>query len=135
MKRLLLVLAVLATGCWRMTIRNGNPVGETPIDFDNKWHSGVVYGLAELTRPYDVSKVCPRGWAEYHIRRRSPRAWSRSSLSTCTTRRASQSAAPPARGGRRNRGHRTTIDVRCPRFSVLGRSFDGDQAGLADRGR
>jgi len=66
MKRLLLVLAVLATGCWRMTVRNGNPVGETPIDFDNKWHSGVVYGLAELTGPYDVSKVCPRGWAEIH---------------------------------------------------------------------
>jgi len=66
MKRLLLVLAVLATGCWRMTIRNGNPVGETPIDFDNKWHSGVVYGLAELTGPYDISKVCPRGWAEIH---------------------------------------------------------------------
>jgi len=66
MKRLLLVLAVLATVCWRMTVRNGNPVGETPIDFDNKWHSGVVYGLAELTGPYDVSKVCPRGWAEIH---------------------------------------------------------------------
>jgi len=66
MKRLLLVLAVLVTGCWRMTVRNGNPVGETPIDFDNKWHSGVVYGLAELTGPYDVSKVCPRGWAEIH---------------------------------------------------------------------
>jgi len=65
MKRLML-LAVLATGCWRMTVRNGNPVGETPIDFDNKWHSGVVYGLAELTGPYDVSKVCPRGWAEIH---------------------------------------------------------------------
>ena len=66
MNRLLLLLAVLLTGCWRMTVRNGNPVGETPIDFDNKWHSGVVYGLAELTGPYDVSKVCPRGWAEIH---------------------------------------------------------------------
>jgi hypothetical protein len=66
MKRLLLLIAVLLTGCWRMTVRNGNPVGETPIDFDNKWHSGVVYGLAELTGPYDVSKVCPRGWAEIH---------------------------------------------------------------------
>lgn len=66
MKRLLLAAALLLAGCFRMTIKNGNPVGQTPIEYDNKWHSGVVFGLAELSGPYDLSKVCPGGWAEIH---------------------------------------------------------------------
>lgn len=66
MKRILLVLAFAATGCWRMTVRNDRPAGETPIEYDGKWHSGVVFGLAELSGPYDLSKVCPRGWSEIH---------------------------------------------------------------------
>lgn len=66
MKRFLLVAALAATGCWRMTVRNDKPVGETPIEYDGKWHSGLVFGLAELSGPYDLSKICPRGWSEIH---------------------------------------------------------------------
>lgn len=35
MKRMVLILALALAGCWRMTVRNGNPVGATPIEFDN----------------------------------------------------------------------------------------------------
>lgn len=49
-----------------MTVSNGRPVGQTPIDYDNKWHSGVVFGLAELSGPYDLSKICPHGWSVIH---------------------------------------------------------------------
>ena len=68
MKRAPLVAAlVLLAGCWRTTIRNGStPIGQTPIEYDGKWHSGLVYGLAELSGPYDLSAVCPRGWSEIH---------------------------------------------------------------------
>ena len=68
MKRALLVAAlVLLAGCWRTTIRNGNtPIGQTPIEYDGKWHNGVVFGIAELSGPYDLQKVCPRGWAQVH---------------------------------------------------------------------
>jgi hypothetical protein len=66
MKRMVLILAIALTGCWRMTVRNGSPVGATPIEYDNKWHSGLIYGLAELSGPYDLSKVCPQGWSEIH---------------------------------------------------------------------
>jgi len=67
MKRIVLILALLLSGCWRVTIRNGTtPAGQTPIEFDNKWHSGLIYGLAELSGPYNLSEVCPRSWAEIH---------------------------------------------------------------------
>jgi len=66
MKRIALILAVALTGCWRMTVRNANPAGQTPIEFDEKWHSGLIFGLAELSGPYDLSKVCPSGWSQIH---------------------------------------------------------------------
>jgi len=66
MKRIVLILALALGGCWRMTVRNANPVGQMPIDYDNKWHSNAIYGLAELSGPYDLSKICPQGWAAIH---------------------------------------------------------------------
>ena len=68
MKRTLLAAVMLMlVGCWRTTVRNANtPVGSTPIEYDNKWHNGVVYGLAELSGPYDLSKVCPANWSQIH---------------------------------------------------------------------
>jgi hypothetical protein len=66
MKRILLILALAVTGCWRMTVRNGNPVGQTPIEYDDKWHHGFILGMVEVSGPYDLSKICSRGWAEIH---------------------------------------------------------------------
>jgi hypothetical protein len=65
-RSLMLALALAATGCFRMTVKNGLPVGRAPIEYDGKWHSGLVYGLAELSGPYDLSKVCPKDWSEIH---------------------------------------------------------------------
>jgi len=66
MKKILLLALLCSAGCYRMTIRNDRPVGQTPIEYDGKWHSGLIGGLAELSGPYDLSAVCPRGWAEIH---------------------------------------------------------------------
>jgi hypothetical protein len=68
MKRLVIVVALLVlAGCWRTTIRNGGtPIGQTPIEYDNLWHNGLIYGIAELSGPYDLQKVCPQGWSEIH---------------------------------------------------------------------
>ena len=66
MKRIVLILALAITGCWRMTVKNGNPVGQTPLDYDERWHSNAIYGLVEISGPYDLSKVCPRGWSVIH---------------------------------------------------------------------
>jgi hypothetical protein len=66
MKRILLILALVSMGCWKMTIRNDNPVGQAPIEYDNKWHHGFLLGMVEVSGPYDLSKVCPQGWSEIH---------------------------------------------------------------------
>lgn len=55
---------VLASGCFTTTVRSGKPPGDATAEYDGKWHSGVVWGIAELSGPYNLSEVCPNGWAE-----------------------------------------------------------------------
>ena len=74
MKRIVLILALALTGCFRMTVRNGKPAGQTPIEYDNKWHHGFILGMAEVSGPYDLSKICPQGWAEIHTETPAPQA-------------------------------------------------------------
>jgi Bor protein len=64
MTRLLPVLALLCAGCWATTIRSGRPPGQVPFGYDEKWHSGFVFGIAEMSGPYNLSEICPGGWAE-----------------------------------------------------------------------
>jgi hypothetical protein len=61
----LAVLSVLlTTGCYTTTLKSGLPAGPPTVEYDSKWHSGVVLGIAELSGPYDLQKACPNGWAE-----------------------------------------------------------------------
>jgi hypothetical protein len=54
-----------SSGCYATTIRSGlTPQPKPDIEYDEKWHHGVVLGLAELSGPYDLSEICPAGWAE-----------------------------------------------------------------------
>jgi hypothetical protein len=55
---------MLASGCYTTTVRSGKPPGDPTAEYDGKWHSGVVWGIAELSGPYDLSEICPNGWAE-----------------------------------------------------------------------
>jgi len=66
-KRARAVLLLLALpACFRTTVKNGEPVSSGPIEWNDRWHHGLVFGLAELSGPYDLSRLCPRGWAEIH---------------------------------------------------------------------
>jgi hypothetical protein len=59
------VLAVLgAPGCYTTTLQSGLPAAPPTVEYDDKWHSGVVLGIAELSGPYDLQKICPHGWAQ-----------------------------------------------------------------------
>lgn len=62
----LLALAALATltGCYTTTISSGKPAARASIEHDAKWHSGLVWGIAELSGPYNLQAICPQGWAE-----------------------------------------------------------------------
>jgi hypothetical protein len=60
----LAVIGMLATGCYTTTIHSGRPVSPATIGYDQRWHHGLFAGMAELSPAYDLSQVCPQGWAE-----------------------------------------------------------------------
>jgi hypothetical protein len=64
---LLAGVAVLAlAGCFRTTVRSGLPIGPTPIEYDDKWHHGFIFGMVEVSGPYDLQRICPQGWSQVH---------------------------------------------------------------------
>jgi hypothetical protein len=64
--RNLVLLAVLASlsGCYTTTLRSGKPSNTARIDLDHRWHHGVIWGIAELSGPYNLKQLCPNGWGE-----------------------------------------------------------------------
>ena len=61
---LLAVIAVGASGCYSTTLKNGKPIGDAPLEGDQRWHHGFVGGTSEASGPYQLSRICPEGWAE-----------------------------------------------------------------------
>ena len=59
----LLLLASLSASCYTTTIRSGAPPAAPGVEYDARWHHGLVWGIAELSGPYDLAHVCPRGWS------------------------------------------------------------------------
>jgi hypothetical protein len=59
-----LATCIAATSCFSTVVKSGAPPASAPIEYDEKWHSGLIFGLAELSGPYDLSRICPNGWAE-----------------------------------------------------------------------
>jgi hypothetical protein len=60
----LLVLFILASGCYTTTLRSGKPAGEPAPDADGHWHSGILTGGVDVSGAYDLKQLCPNGWAE-----------------------------------------------------------------------
>ncbi len=58
-------LSLLVTGCFTTTVRSGLPAGKTPVGFHDRWHSAFLLGSVSATPPYDLAKICPRGWSEF----------------------------------------------------------------------
>jgi hypothetical protein len=55
---------VALSGCFTSVVKSGAPAAPATAEYDEKWHSGFIYGIVELSGPYDLSRVCPNGWAE-----------------------------------------------------------------------
>jgi hypothetical protein len=52
-------------GCYATTIQSGRtPALKPSIEYDEKPHHGMLWGIAELSGPYDLDAICPHGWAE-----------------------------------------------------------------------
>lgn len=56
-------LSTMLAGCYTTTIHSGKPAERPAIEYDEKWHHGLVWGIAELSGPYDLKQICPNGWA------------------------------------------------------------------------
>jgi Bor protein len=52
------------SGCYTTTLRSGAVANPATVAFDDRWHHGLFWGLAELSGPYDLKQICPEGWAE-----------------------------------------------------------------------
>ena len=63
MRRTLLFAALLAgaTGCFHVNYVTDKPAAPSP-EYDD-WHHDLIFGLAELSDPVDVPKICPKGYA------------------------------------------------------------------------
>jgi hypothetical protein len=65
----IVALASGVAGCYATTIRSGlTPESKPRIENDARWHHGLVLGIAELSGPYDLTQMCPKGWAEISTR-------------------------------------------------------------------
>jgi hypothetical protein len=60
----MLGVALGCAGCATTTVRSGMPPGKTAAGLDDKWHAAFLFGTVEGPRDYDLSKLCPGGWAE-----------------------------------------------------------------------
>jgi hypothetical protein len=54
----------LCTGCYTTSVRSGAAPGRTPVGYEDRWHHGFLWGLAEASGPYDINQICPQGWSE-----------------------------------------------------------------------
>jgi hypothetical protein len=60
----LLALSLLSSACYTTSVRSGAAPGRTPVGYDDHWHHGFLWGIAEASGPYDIDQICPEGWAE-----------------------------------------------------------------------
>jgi hypothetical protein len=59
-----LLLVALSTGCYTTTIISGKPASPATVAYNARWHHGVVFGMGEVSGPYNLQEICPQGWAE-----------------------------------------------------------------------
>jgi Bor protein len=60
----LALCGLLLSGCYTTTLSSGKPAAPANIEYDEKWHHSAVWGMAELSGPYNLEQVCPGGWSE-----------------------------------------------------------------------
>jgi hypothetical protein len=60
----LAALIASSSACYTTTLRSGLPANPARIENDRRWHHGVIWGIAEISGPYNLKEICPNGWAE-----------------------------------------------------------------------
>lgn len=63
----LIALAAAALGCAETRLYSGRPPGDVAAGFDARFHDAYLFGTTAGEGPYELSRICPSGWAEIHI--------------------------------------------------------------------
>jgi hypothetical protein len=50
--------------CTSSTLRSGAPPGKTAEGYARRWHPAFLFGAIAWREPYELSRICPNGWAE-----------------------------------------------------------------------
>jgi len=64
-----IALALCVSGCAATTVRSGLPPGSAARGFDERWQPAFLFGVLPGTEPYDLSRICPQGWAQVTVSR------------------------------------------------------------------
>ncbi|RYZ08941.1 MAG: hypothetical protein EOO73_06520 [Myxococcales bacterium] len=67
MRAIALSAALACAGCATTTLRSGEAPGRTAAGYDERWHPGFLFGTVRGKEPYDLSRLCPNGWAEIRV--------------------------------------------------------------------
>ncbi|MDF3067672.1 MAG: hypothetical protein K0R38_3273 [Polyangiaceae bacterium] len=62
-----LIAALSCLSCAATTVRSGEAPGRTAAGYEERWHPGFLFGTVPGRDRYDLSRVCPNGWAEIRV--------------------------------------------------------------------
>ncbi len=64
-----LYLLSAPVGCVATTVRSGLPPGNAAPGYDERWHAAFLFGTIPGGDPYDLARICPRGWSQVTVNR------------------------------------------------------------------
>jgi len=64
-----LLLIVAASACATTTVRSGRPPADFAPGYDERWHPAFLFEVIPGHDTYDLSRVCPKGWAQVTVTR------------------------------------------------------------------
>ncbi len=64
---LIALFGLSAASCAETRLYSGRPPGDIASGYDAHWHSAWLLGTVEGGPPYELERICPRGWAEIHV--------------------------------------------------------------------
>ena len=55
------------TACAATTVHSGRAPHDLAPGYDERWHSAFLWGLIGGGVPYDLAKICPKGWSQVTV--------------------------------------------------------------------
>jgi hypothetical protein len=65
--RALALLAATALGCAETRLYSGHPPGDVAESYDARFHDAYVFGIVDGEEPYELPRICPKGWSEIRL--------------------------------------------------------------------